>query len=72
MKQFRLNDYKHISEILWQQAQIKFWERHPSGGLNWWSWPLEYQPDELKVEMYDIFYKILEQWSKGRLDHNNK
>lgn len=48
-----------MNNILWNDIINEYLKNHQSGGLTWWNAPLEEQPIELKIEIYDIFWKLL-------------
>ena len=54
---------KNFAKQLWEEVKIEFCNQHAGGGLTWWDFPLDKQPNTYKIEMYNIFYNILKRWS---------
>lgn len=48
------NLYKRI----WNEIKKEYFQQHPAAGLAIWDIPLDQQPDEFKIEMYNIFWTI--------------
>lgn len=54
-----MNKQKYDKKQVWEDIINEYLKNNQSGGLTWWAAPLEEQPIELKAEIYDIFWKIL-------------
>ena len=53
---------KYTSSTLWEELSAAWARHHRSGGLTWWQLPLDEQPQDLKIEMYDIFWTLTHQY----------
>ena len=54
-----MNKQKYDKTQVWEDIINEYQKNHQSGGLTWWAAPLEEQPIEFKIEMYDIFWTFL-------------
>ncbi len=51
-----MNKQKYDKAQVWEDIITEYFNRHPDAGLAWWQLPLEEQPEEFKVHMYDIIW----------------
>ena len=54
-----MNKQKYDKAQVWEDIITEYFNRHPDAGLAWWQLPLEEQPEEFKVHMYDIIWTFL-------------
>ena len=54
-----MNKQKYDKAQIWEDIITEYFNHHPDAGLAWWQLPLEEQPEEFKVHMYDIIWTFL-------------
>ena len=54
-----MDKQKYDKAQVWEDIITEYFNRHPDAGLAWWQLPLEEQPEEFKVHMYDIIWTFL-------------
>ena len=54
----KMSEQKYDKKQVWDDMIDEYFNRHPDAGLAWWQLPLEEQPEEFKVHMYDILWDL--------------
>ena len=65
-----LYGWKYFIDKLWNEAENKYFNKHPEDALGWWNRPTEEQTCEQKAEMFDFFHEIInKQYRKKNYAH---
>lgn len=57
-----MDNNKHPISKLWDDIIDGYFNNHPDAGLALWTIPIDEQPEQLKIELYEIFWKLTHEY----------